>query len=581
MFPDTIRWRLPLSYAAIALVATLALGAVLLVTVRGYYSNREQLYLNGNARTISEAIATTVEQKGQDWLAAVRESQLTGLAFLSQARVQVLDADGQVLADSGPATPRTLLVSPFNAPVPPLLQNAQDRLFDKGSGILSKMGITGTKAAIIFINREIVNDEVKGYGIVTRTLFYGANPIAPGLPLSGTDMPDVLFTLPAYGTPFGFGLGNVAEWDGRRSSQVVRIPFQDKNSTLLGYVQLSEGPAYGGQIVDSVARGWAIASIVAVVLAIAVGLLISRRISTPLLALTNVTTRMAGGELSARANVMRGDELGELASSFNVMAGQVEETIVMLRRFIADAAHELNTPLTALRTNLELLSEEPDQLKLQTFAGQAQAQVDRLQALTGGLLDLSRLESSKSRQQVSLDLSALVQRTSEVYASRAEQCGVSFATDTPAQTAIVVVGDSDQLERALGNLLDNALKFTPPGGAITLGIHHNEDEWVEVFVEDTGIGIPPEDLPQLFNRFHRGRNAATYPGSGLGLAIAKAIVDGHGGKVTATNTANGARFSIRLPAGPASGISASETVDALQQLGCHCNCKGTTAVQLP
>jgi signal transduction histidine kinase len=109
-----------------------------------------------------------------------------------------------------------------------------------------------------------------------------------------------------------------------------------------------------------------------------------------------------------------------------------------------------------------------------------------------------------------------------------------------------VQGDRAQLRRALGNLIDNAIKFTPAGG--TVGLHLAcDDGWVRIAVTDTGIGIPAEELPHLFSRFHRGRNASAYPGSGLGLAIVNAIVARHGGQVSVQSTAAGSCFVIRWP----------------------------------
>jgi signal transduction histidine kinase len=104
------------------------------------------------------------------------------------------------------------------------------------------------------------------------------------------------------------------------------------------------------------------------------------------------------------------------------------------------------------------------------------------------------------------------------------------------------------VSRALGNLLDNAIKFTPGGGMVSVSLRR-QGQWAELWVEDTGIGIPSDDLPQLFSRFHRGHNATAYPGSGLGLAIVAAIVEGHGGQVAAENTTSGARFCLRLRLG--------------------------------
>lgn len=282
------------------------------------------------------------------------------------------------------------------------------------------------------------------------------------------------------------------------------------------------------------------------VLAAGVGWLVSRQMSGPLLALTGVTAQMAEGNLTARADVARRDEFGTLARSFNLMAGRVEKMVTTLRRFVADAAHELNTPLTALRTNLELANEiGPEEER--RFIAQAQAQVVRLGALTERLLQLSQLEADVTDMPLTpLDLTALVRQVSEAYASQAQQTGIAFALDLP-EMPVTVSGNIDQLYRAIGNLLDNALKFTSAGGRVTLGLRRDEGE-VALWVQDSGVGIPEEDLPQLFERFYRGRRAAAYPGSGLGLTIVKAIVEIHGGRVRGENIeGGGARFTMWLP----------------------------------
>lgn len=539
-----MRWRLPLSYAGIALLAALALGAVLLLTVRGYYTQRELDYLTGNARAIADMMAAAAQVDEQGWLVNAQQKQLTSLSFLTQARVQLLDTDGRVVADSGTPAPsavsmwglfkRRVTYEPFEEPLPDLGQQVS-RVTD----IEKDIAITDTRSIILWIRSDITPQVQYTSGITIQT---GVAVTVSG-DLSTTE--DVLFTLPAFGTPFGFGLSGDSADDGRRSTQVVRALIQTPEGKSIGQVQVSEGPAYGGQIVDSVARGWAIASLVAVLLAAGVGFVISRHISTPLVALTDVTARMAAGDLSARAAVTRRDELGTLASSFNEMATRVEETVVALRHFVADAAHELHTPLTALRTNLELIADEPAGAARARFVRRAQSQVDRLQTLTGGLLDLSRVEACPSQDYMAVDLSVLVQEVSELYASRAEQCGLAFALELPARS-VMVQGHAAQLRRALGNLLDNALKFTAQGGSIHVGMRR-VDDMAELCIEDTGIGIPAEDLPRLFSRFHRGRNAAAFPGSGLGLAIVKAIVDNHGGSVRAERINAGTRLVVTLP----------------------------------
>lgn len=514
MFPRSIRWRLPLSYGAIGLLAALVLGVVLLTTVRGYYARQERDHLMGNAQEIAHRMSRLLAVEAPT---EVLQSQVETFAFLSQTRVRLRDATGQVLVDSG--APESVQVA-------------------------SSVAESGERGVIIFTWRgesftPTVSNTQAGevFGITDFVITGTERPVlAPVEPMA------------VVGTFYGFGLGREATVPavaGPRSDQSVHTAFYDQTGSLLGTVELSDGPAYGREIVNSVARAWAIAGGVAVVLAAGVGWLVSRQMSGPLLVLTNVTARMAEGDLSARADVARQDEFGTLGRSFNQMAGRVEETVTTLRRFVADAAHELHTPLTALRTNLELVAEAGPGEEGR-FVAQAQKQVAQLETLTKGLLDLSRLEAGAACVlHEPLDLAALVRRVSEVYASRAEQAGITFALDLP-ETPVTVSGNADQLCRAIGNLLDNAIKFTPARGSVTLGLRQDGRQ-VELWVQDSGIGIPEEDLPHLFERFHRGRNATAYPGSGLGLAIVKAIVEAHGGRVRGENVEQGARFTVWLP----------------------------------
>ncbi len=151
-----------------------------------------------------------------------------------------------------------------------------------------------------------------------------------------------------------------------------------------------------------------------------------------------------------------------------------------------------------------------------------------------------------SIERIPFDLVAFVQKVCEPYAAQAEQADIELALQLPDEE-IVICGNQKLLQHALGNLLDNAQKFTPAGGTVTLSVRKNEN-WACMQVSDTGIGIMPEDLPRLFERFHRGQNAASHPGSGLGLAIVKAITLSHNGRVTAENNPDGgACFTLCLP----------------------------------
>jgi signal transduction histidine kinase len=254
---------------------------------------------------------------------------------------------------------------------------------------------------------------------------------------------------------------------------------------------------------------------------------------------------MAAGDLTVRSPITRQDELGALSRSFNQMAGQVEETVIALRQFVADAAHQLNTPLTALRTNLEIVAGNMAAGEQLERVQRAETQVARLADLTNGLLDLSRIEAETAvPSHTIINLTTLIQNSTELVASRAEQSSIAF--HLRAAGLVMVYGHEEQLRQAVHNLLDNALKFTPAGGEIEVTMRTEADQAV-VTVKDTGIGIPGADLPHLFGRFHRGRNATPYPGNGLGLAIAKAIITAHGGQILVSSGNWGTAITLHLP----------------------------------
>lgn len=521
MLFNSIRRQLPLTYAAIALIAALALGTVLLLTLRGYYSQREIEHLQGNAQAISRPIAfmyssqLTPEEIAFD---------LRNLSFLSQSRIRILDPYGNPIADSGGFQDRRTIALNFR-----FMNNPDFADFNP------------------MMAQRLTNDNGQAM-IWSGSIELYDNEVAPAhLAIPADDArPARDFIIAVAGTPYGFGLGRDI-MPGRRSDQRVETPLIDLNNNLVGYVELSEGPAYGSEIIDGVARALIIAGGVAVLVAAGIGWIISQRISAPLILLSQATRKMAEGNLSARVLMNRQDEFGLLAQTFNDMAARVENTITTLKRFVADAAHELHTPLTAVHANLELAVSESDDQRRTSFLEQAQSQLKRLEALTTNLLMLSRLEAGTAPDERAMtNLVSLMRETSELYASRAEQKGIVFELNVP-NDEISVRANENQLRRVIGNLLDNAIKFTPENGTIQVGVHQQGQD-VQVFVKDTGIGIPSEDMPYLFGRFRRGRNAASYPGSGLGLAIIKAIVEAHSGKISVESGPQGTQFALLIPA---------------------------------
>jgi signal transduction histidine kinase len=344
--------------------------------------------------------------------------------------------------------------------------------------------------------------------------------------------------------PLGAGIfGGVSRGTSNAS---LRVALATNVGEPAGYLVLSEPPASGRAVLWGIAQAWTVAAVLALALAALAGYLLSSRISKPIVALTDASDRMAEGDLSARAPVERSDEVGRLGVSFNLMAERMESTVVSLRRFVGDAAHEIGTPLTALRADLELAEGVASTDDERRLIGRALGQADRLQSLSESLLSLSRIEAGDPNGIIErVDLTATVSQAAQAVASRAEQAGLTLGVDVPS-SALFVMADQGRLQTVFESLLDNAVKFTPEGGSVAVSAS-TQDGWAVASVTDTGIGIPEAEHGDVFSRFHRARNVAAYKGSGLGLAIVLATVERYGGAVSFESSDAGTRFEIRLP----------------------------------
>lgn len=236
------------------------------------------------------------------------------------------------------------------------------------------------------------------------------------------------------------------------------------------------------------------------------------------------------------------DDLGELTQSFNTMLRSLQQSREQQRQLIADAGHELRTPLTSMRTNIELLVADERSGMLPPGARSAilsdvAAQLGEFTALVGDLVALTR-DDHLQRPHELLDLSDIVMAS--VARAQRRGPGIAFDVDTDRSQ---VMGDASTLERAITNLLDNAVKFSPTGGVVKVRLHRGV-----VTVIDSGPGIAEEDLPHIFDRFYRSDRARNTPGTGLGLSIVQHTVEAHGGTVKASNHPHGgAQFVMRLP----------------------------------
>ena len=283
-----------------------------------------------------------------------------------------------------------------------------------------------------------------------------------------------------------------------------------------------------------------------VLLAALGGFLLASRTLAPIDHITRTARRISAEDLSARLNLpATNDEVGRLAATFDQMLGRLEGAFRRERQFTADASHELRTPLTALQVILGVVRE-----KRRSSADYRQAlsdiseEVDRLRALTEDLLLLAREDRRQTAVREAVNLSEMLGDVTDSLRPLAETKGLALECAVPSD--MVLHGDSDALIRLFVNLVDNAVKFTERGSIRVCA--RPEAQGFLVTVTDTGIGIPAEHLPHVFDRFYRADRSRSGRGAGLGLAIAQEIILAHAGSLELTSTPGvGTTAAVRLP----------------------------------
>ncbi|HEX6213693.1 MAG TPA: HAMP domain-containing sensor histidine kinase [Vicinamibacterales bacterium] len=285
-------------------------------------------------------------------------------------------------------------------------------------------------------------------------------------------------------------------------------------------------------------------------------LVIFRPAQARLRAVEDAARRLGEGDLSARAPEIGGDEVAAVATAFNRMAAdlaarqaQLVEADRARRQLLADVSHELMTPLTAIRGYAETLG--LPQFLPASQEGQRAVKViheegERIERLVKDLLDLARFEAGGiSLALENVDVDEIFERVSERHAQAAQAKGVTIEIE-PHDDDIRLVGDPHRLEQAVQNLASNALRHTPPAGRIRLGASR-QGEMVKLTVLDTGVGIPEQHLPHVFDRFYKADQSRSQAGSGLGLSIVKAIVERHGGSVSVRSRPGETVFEMQIP----------------------------------
>jgi signal transduction histidine kinase len=561
----SIRWRLVLSYVLLTLLTVSLLIVLATALMRRNIVQQESDYLQANAQAIAR-------QAGPLLSPAVRSNDLQRLArtsaFFANVRVRILDSQRRPIADSGASEPEAQFV----------LISDPSRGIDPSNG-------AGVVSADISSPMWCFAEDARGdsrENTVRRRRNFGppgdTNVMHVQWKKNGLWGNRVAFEPPRKppgGSPGGLPGGSSGESPAvqqtatdaqvsvqggeARSSRNVLLPIENASGSI-GFVEVSGGPDVENELLTAAASSLGVAGVVVMAVAALIGLLVSRGLTLPLRRLSFAANRMAQGDLSARAEPpdqrtkLPRDEIAQLARQFDQMASQLEASFAALsserdalRRFVADASHELRTPIATLKVYNELIqaSSANDATTRDEFLAESRAQVNRLEWITDNLLNLSRLDARLAPLDLAdHDAGEVLESVARAYKPRAQQKGVALTVEQPDQP-ITLRCDRAQIELALSNLVDNALKFTPSGGSVALAVKRRGNV-VQLAVCDTGIGIAETDKPYIFDRFFQGANSDAR-GSGLGLAIVKSIVRAHDGQVfVETELDKGSRFVLEL-----------------------------------
>ena len=510
----TVGWHFFLYSLAIILVAIVAVGAVTLLLVNANFSRQEEQYLFDRGDHLVEPLQSVFQWGGDP--AELQDIASFGL-FTGHVRIKVMDRQGRVLADSGSLSE---LLDGHSRGLGDSPVTAFQLLFDE-SGRYQALRIPGLRP-----------ESLSPY-------------MMPGRPrdLAGSE---IITAEPAPQPP-------IVEL----SDAAVSLPLH-VDSQVVGYAELSEGPAFGQAIRETLQQALLFGGLFALIVAAIAAVVAARQVTRPLQSLGLTADKMAQGNLHARADGSQLAEIDRLAVQFNSMADQLTATIgsleaerASLRRFVADASHELRTPLTALKTFNALMAEtgESEGEQVAELVRESGRQLSHLDRLTSDLLDLSRLESRLEGAHLFVaDIRPVVSEAVAALRPLSEPKGQVVQVELP-ECPLLVAHDPALLERAIRNLVSNAIKYSPVGCLIQVSLQSDGGS-AEVHVQDEGSGIPQAEQAYIFGRFYRGRQSDG-DGSGLGLAIAREIAAIHGGEIVFTSEqGKGSHFVLLLPMTP-------------------------------
>ncbi|MBQ6539871.1 MAG: HAMP domain-containing histidine kinase, partial [Oscillospiraceae bacterium] len=319
---------------------------------------------------------------------------------------------------------------------------------------------------------------------------------------------------------------------------------------LSGTIVLAEADYEQGSIIRSLQNNIFRISIGVFILTRVVGAFVSLTLTNRITKVLNAIKFVREGEYSYRVSVTGNDELTELSEEFNSLTGRLQVTEEMRRRFVSDASHELKTPLASIRLLSDSILQNADAMDAETvkeFVTDIGSEADRLTRTTEKLLNLTRHDSNLNIPRSKVDIKNVVGSTMRILAPLARRAGVNL--NYKCDNGCTVLATEDDIYQVVLNLAENAIKYNLPGGRVDLNLKKERGS-VVLTVKDTGIGIPDDDLPNIFDRFYRVDKARSREagGSGLGLSIVKSTVEEHGGTVEALkNEGGGMCFKVTLP----------------------------------
>ena len=374
-----------------------------------------------------------------------------------------------------------------------------------------------------------------------------------------------------YPTGQAFSSSNMAYWEdiairktaidqllggsGRVFETVILAARRDQVRILYAMIgpgvilQIGQSMENYARIIDAF-RGIFLATMALLIgLATGVGWFMARRAVSGVEAITRTAQGISGGTLEKRVPVKdRGDEIDQLALTFNQMLDRIEVLVTQIKQMGDNIAHDLKSPLTRIRGIAEVtLTAGKSLAEYETMAASVVEECDRLLDMINTMLMISKTEAGVDKPiREQIDLARLVREACALFGTTAEDKGLTLDCDIPEKCAIL--GDIRMLQRMLSNLLDNAIKYTDPGGTVRVSVSECNGSKAAITVKDTGVGISAGDLPRIFERFYRCDRSRSQAGAGLGLSLAKTIARAHGGDITVVSRpGEGSAFTVTLP----------------------------------